>query len=143
MSNHEARGDHISGTVTGDVPGQVAIGKEIHQAHVVGEGRPDISDAEREDLRRAFAELRAQVAATAPAESKDSALERVDELEEAVTADEPDISTMEYVKRWFARKLPGIVGTVTGVLVHPVVGKLVHAAGEAAVSEFNRRVEQA
>jgi hypothetical protein len=46
---------------------------------------------------------------------------------------------MEYVKNWFGKHLPGLAGTVVGVLVHPVVGKLVEAAGDAAADEFKKR----
>ena len=75
----------------------------------------------------------------APPEKKDAALERVDELEEAITAQEPDLPTMEYVKRWFVRNLPDLAGAVTSVVVHPIVGKLVEAAGDALAAEFRRR----
>jgi hypothetical protein len=46
---------------------------------------------------------------------------------------------MEYVKNWFTKNVPGLAGAVTSVVVHPVVGKLVSAAGEAISSEFKRR----
>jgi len=52
---------------------------------------------------------------------------------------EPDLTTMEYVKKWFVKNLPALAGSVTSLVVHPVVGKLVTAAGDAAVAEFNRR----
>ena len=61
------------------------------------------------------------------------------ELEEAVTAKKPDLTTMEYVKRWFARNLPELAGAVTGVIIHPIVGKLVEAAGDGLAAEFRRR----
>lgn len=43
--------------------------------------------------------LKAQVETEAPPEKKEAALERLEELKEAVTAKEPDLSTMEYIKR--------------------------------------------
>lgn len=99
-----------------------------------------VSEEEVAELLQAFSDLKAQVAASAPAEARDAALERVDELEEAVTADEPDVTTMEYVKRWFTRTLPDLAGSVTGLLVHPIVGKLVQMAGEGIAGEYERRV---
>jgi len=63
----------------------------------------------------------------------------VQELEEAVTAEKPDLTTMEYVKQWFVKNLPGLAGAVTGVVVNPIVGKLVEAAGDALAAEFRRR----
>lgn len=79
------------------------------------------------------------MAAEAPPEKKEAALERVQELEEAVTAEKPDLTTMEYVKQWFVKNLPGLAGAVTGVVVNPIVGKLVEAAGDALAAEFRRR----
>ena len=63
----------------------------------------------------------------------------MEELEKAITAEAPDLATMEYVKRWFARHVPGLAGAVAGVVVDPVVGKLVEMAGEALAAEFRRR----
>ena len=63
----------------------------------------------------------------------------MEELASAITAEEPDLTTMEYVKRWFGSHLPGLAGAVTGVVVHPVVGKLVEVAGDALAAEFRRR----
>jgi len=134
MKPSEGSGDRISGTVSGPVQGQVGIGKDIHQTQSVGSMTQEVTEAEMAELRQAFADLRTEVAAGAPAESRDAALERVGELEEAVTAEEPDLTTAQYVKRWFSKNLPGVAGSVAGILIHPVVGKLVQGAGEAAVA---------
>lgn len=134
-------GDHITGTFTGNVTGQVAVGKNISQTHQVGAPEP-VTDAEREELRQLFAQLKAEVASQAPPDQKAAALERLDELEEAVQAEEPDLNTMEYVKRWFLRKLPTFAGVVTGVLVNPVVGKLVQSAGDSAVAQLDRLAQE-
>jgi hypothetical protein len=37
-------------------------------------------------------------------------------------------------------KLPALAGMVTGVLVHPTVGRLVAAAGDLVADEFRRRI---
>jgi hypothetical protein len=60
----------------------------------------------------------------------------VTELEEALTAEKPDLTTVQYVKRWFARNLPALAGSLTSLLVHPLVGRLVQAGGDALVAEF-------
>jgi hypothetical protein len=133
-------GERYSVSIGGSVEGgQVAAGKHIRQTSVVGAGAQALTDAEREELLAAFAALEARVAAEAPPEQRDAALERVGELEEAVTAAEPDLSTMEYVRRWFGKHLPGLAGSVVGLVVHPIVGKLVEAAGETVAAEFRRR----
>jgi hypothetical protein len=140
MERQEVPGDQITGTVTGDVSGQVAIGKGISQTRTSGSVTERISEAELAELQHAFAELRVQVAAGAPEEAREPALGRLDELEEAVTAEEPDVTTMEYVRRWFVKHVPGIAGSVVGLLVNPIVGKLVQVAGDSVAAEFDRRI---
>ncbi len=132
-------GDVIRATISGDISGQVAVGKGITQTQTIGAARPKVTETDLAELRQALADLRARVAAEAPPEKKDAALERVDELEEAVTAKEPDLATMEYVKGWFVKNLPGLAGAVTHVIVHPIVGKLMEAVGDALAAEFRRR----
>ena len=139
MSEQERSGDVIRAAISGDVSGQVAVGKGITQTQTIGAARPQVTETELAELRQALADLKAKVATEAPPEKKDAALERVEELEEAIIAEELDLSTMEYVKRWFVKTLPGLAGAVTSVVVHPIVGKLVEAAGDALAAEFRRR----
>ena len=139
ISEQEKSGDVIHAVISGDVSGQVAVGKGITQTQTVGAARPEVTEAELAELRQALADLKARVEAEAPPEKKEAALERVEELEEAITAEEPDLTTMEYVKRWFVKNLPGLGGAVASVVVHPIVGKLVEAAGDALAAEFRRR----
>lgn len=129
-------GDNISAEITGDVRGQVAVGKHIAQHQAVG--TQDVTADELAQLRQAFADLRAQVAAQAPPGRQAAAVERIDELEQACLADEPDTTTIAYVARWFKTNLPLLFGAVTGIVIHPVVGKVVGAAGEAIAAELRR-----
>ncbi len=138
MAEGKRESDVIKVTITGDVSGQVAVGKDIVQRQTAG-ARPQVTEADIAAIRQMLDDLRAQVAAQAPDDKKDAALERVDELEEAITAEEPDLTTMEYVKKWFAKHLPQLAGAVTSVVVNPIVGKVVEAAGEVAANEFRRR----
>ena len=123
MSERDTSGDEIHATISGDVSGQVAVGKGITQTQVTGTARPEVTEADLAELRQALAGLKARVEAETPPEQKNAALERVAELEEAVTAEQPELTTMEYVARWFARNLPGLAGAVSSVVIHPVVGK--------------------
>ncbi|MFX1355007.1 MAG: hypothetical protein ACFFGP_13700, partial [Promethearchaeota archaeon] len=138
MSEEEKSGDVIRATISGDVSGQVAVGKDIEQIQTIGEAQPPVTEAELAELRQALADLKAKVVAEAPPETVEAAVERVEELEKAVTAEEPDLTTMEYVRNWFVKNLPALGGTVTSIVVHPIVGRLVQAAGDAVVGEFNR-----
>ncbi len=124
--------------VRGDLTGQLAVGDDNQLIHT-SVASPLVTDAEREQLTSAFADLRAAVERTAPAERQQAAQERIAELEEAVTADKPDLTTMEYVRRWFARNLPGLAGAVTSIIVDPIVGRLVAAAGDVLAADFDRR----
>jgi hypothetical protein len=127
-------GDSISANITGDVSGAVAVGKHIDQRQTIGAAQLSADDVAQ--LRRAFADLRADVAAQAPPERQAAAAERIEELEQACLADEPDMTTIAYVGRWFKTNLPGLAGAVTGIFVHPVVGKVVGAAGKAIADEL-------
>jgi hypothetical protein len=132
----ERRGDAISGhvSVTGSNSGQIAIGRQIEQRQALGDAAvAAVTEAEREQVRLAFAQLREQIAAEAPPEQRAAAVERVEELQEAVFADEPDLTTVQYVTRWFRRNLPALAGSVTGLVINPLVGRLVHVAGDRLV----------
>jgi hypothetical protein len=124
-------------TVGGDVSGQLAAGRHIKQ--VSTSITTAVTEAELEELRQVLKELHARVEAKAQPDKKEAALERVGELEQAVTEKKPDLSTMEYVRNWFVKNLPGLAGAVTSVVVHPIVGRLVEAGGDALVGEFRRR----
>lgn len=137
MSDQERSGDSISAHIEGTISGQVAVGKDITQEQRVG--APGPTAEELAALRQELTNLRSLVEAQAPPARKQAALERVDELAEAVTAAEPDLTTMEYVKQWFTKHLPAMAGAVTSIVVNPSVGKLVEAAGDAVVGEFRRR----
>lgn len=133
----ESGGDYISGNITGNVSGQVAVGKNIAQTQQIG-SRETLTEAERAELQQLFAELKARVASDLPEDQQPSALERVDEFEEALTAEEPDLTTVQYVKRWFIKRVPSFAGVITGVLVHPLVGKQVQSAGNALAEELTK-----
>ncbi|NEZ55247.1 hypothetical protein [Adonisia turfae] len=142
MTSSGNKGDQISANISGEVSGQMAVGKNISQVHQFGPLQPlEVTPAELEELKGVFKALKAQISTSTAPERRDSALERVDELEEAVTADKPDLTTVEYVKQWFVKHLPALSGAVTGVIIHPIVGKLVEASGDMAAEEFRRRFQ--
>jgi hypothetical protein len=139
-------GDQTTGSISatiGDVHhGQVAVGTGNTQTNVVvGGGGPSPEDLAQ--VQALLASLAAQVEAEAPPEKKDAAVERVTELSEALTAETPDLTTVEYVKNWFSKHLPKLAGVVVGVLVNPVVGSVVAAAGEGLAEDFRNRVGSA
>lgn len=137
MSDEKNSGDHIKATV-GNVGSrsQVAVGKDIAQQQTHG-AAAQLTPAEMAQLHSMFDDLRAKVEQEAPPEEKEKALERVDELKEAVTAKKPDLTTMQYVRNWFGKHLPALAGSVVSVIVHPLVGKLVEAGGDALTAAFH------
>jgi hypothetical protein len=94
---------------------------------------------EADDLSSLFEALRTQVEAQAPPDKKNEAVQRVDALQEAIRADEPDLGMMESVLNWFKKNIPQLAGAITSVILSPIVGKIVEAAGELVAAEFKRR----
>jgi hypothetical protein len=138
VNTDNPRGGRIDARVEigGDQSGQIAVGNDIAQQTI--RGLPP-TDEEIAKLREQFRDLLRRVTEEAPPEMREEAQAKVIELESAVIADEPDLTTMEYLRNWFLKRLPSIVGAVTGVIVNPIVGKLVGAAGDGLVAEFRRR----
>jgi hypothetical protein len=137
MSEKGKLPDKTSVTIKGNVSGQIGIGNNISQSQT--EIHNVATAADLNDLRQALHDLRAKVEAEAPAEKKAAALERVQELEQAITEKEPDLSTMEYVKNWFGKNIPTLAGAIASIVVHPIVGKLVEAGGDLLVEDFQHR----
>jgi hypothetical protein len=91
------------------------------------------------DLTSLFQALRQQVEEQAPPDKKETAKQQVDALEQAIQQEKPDMDRIESVRNWFKEHLPKMVGAVTSVILNPIVGKIVEAAGEIVAEEFRRR----
>jgi hypothetical protein len=118
------------------VRSQVVIGDDNTVVH---NETPAISRAELDELQKQFSDLKVQIKAAAPSKKRTQALKKADELHKAVVSKKPDPSAMAEIRDWFVKNLPGIAGSVTGLVVNPIVGKLVEAAGDAVTGEFRRR----
>jgi DNA-binding FadR family transcriptional regulator len=140
MSVDRGSGDDIRVTIGGSVQegGQFAAGRDISQSYVRThtEGATPVTEADLAELRSAVESVKAQIVAEVQPDQQAAALERIDELEEAVVAAEPDLTTLQYVRKWFGKHLPKLAGSITGLIVHPVVGKIVEAAGDLAARQF-------
>jgi hypothetical protein len=142
MSERTDRGGEVHAEFHGNITGPVAAVNYGTQTQNVGAIQAELTDADRAEIQRLLGELRARVAAEAPPEKQAAALERVSELEAAVTSEKPDrraVTRMEYARDWFLDNLPALAGSVTSIVVSPIVGKLVAAAGDSLVAEFQRR----
>ncbi|MRH92376.1 hypothetical protein GFY24_33980 [Nocardia sp. SYP-A9097] len=134
----ESPADRYDIRVGGGVAGQFAVGRDNTVSRIdAGRDANQVTASEIASLRVEFERVRAML----PADDTvaDHAREHLDELEEAVTNSEPDLTTMDYVRKWFVRKLPQLAGAVTGLIVHPIVGRLVQAAGDTLATEFRHR----
>lgn len=115
---HEQRqpGDVISVTLSGHVSGQVAVGKGITQVQAIGAAKATMTEADRAAVYQMLSGLKARVEVESPPEQKQAAIERIKELGEALTAQEPDLTTIEYVQRWFVKNVPRLVEEVNGII---------------------------
>jgi hypothetical protein len=129
----------ININMTGNIPGQLAVGENIQQKQHIQAVAGALTKLEQETLFALLETLKQKVASEAPLEQKDTALEKVTQLEETLHTNEPDVSTMGHVKDWFVQNIPQLAGAVTGLIVNPLVGKLVEAAGETVAQDFKRR----
>ena len=145
-------GGNVGGSVTiGD--GNVQIGSVASGGRVVV-GAGSINDVFQEikTLARfatpeeitAFANLfRAldeEIAATVPPNDQAQAREHVAEIKTQVASEKPNLTKLEQAKKWFVDHLPALVGGVTGILTHPIVGKIVESAGEFTLKQFRERL---
>jgi hypothetical protein len=112
---------------------QFGVGKNIEQRMNVGAG---VTAGEHAQLQRMLDALRAEIEAQAPPATKEAARKKVDELRKAITAKTPKVTTMARIRLWFVEHVPAMAGTVTGVIVSPIVKKLVEAGGDELVQQF-------
>ncbi|MCL4530669.1 MAG: hypothetical protein M1282_14815 [Chloroflexi bacterium] len=126
----------IEANISGNISGQVAIGSNIQQVHSI---TSSLTDDEIKELSALVEKLREQVMADAPPDKRGPALYKTKELEQAINATKPDVSTMAQIRDWFVKNIPQLAGAVTGLVVNPLVGKLVEAAGDAIAHEFKER----
>jgi hypothetical protein len=135
----DRRSQNITISVGGDLSGQSAVGDGISQTMVQGSARAPVTPQDVAELKAALDHLKSQVVAQAPADLRQAAAERLDELDRAVTQGRPNLNTLDYVRGWIADHLPQLAGSVTALIFHPVLGKIVEAGGDLMAAEFRRR----
>ncbi len=132
----QAGGDIIQATI-GDNVSQVAVGKNIQQQQ--NSSSTQVTEADLRQLQALFDDFKQQIEQQAPPDKKAAALERVDELQQEITSQKPELSTFDYVKNWFGKNLPGLLGGVTSLIVNPLVGKVVEAVSGLAADAIRKR----
>ena len=139
MTEKKSNGDNVTANIKGDISGQVAVGKNIKQEQTIITENIQVTEAELDELKSVISDLKEKIKSEVSPDMQNAATERIEELEKAITEEKPDLTTMEYVQNWFVKNLPSIAGGVTSLVIHPIVGKLVQAGGDALVTEFNNR----
>ena len=140
LSNHTF--GKVNTSISGNVSGQVAIGNNISQIQRLSESESiEVTPEDLIVLKQLFEELKVRISSEVEPSKQSSALERINELQETMTPEKIDLTTIKYVKQWFMKSLPKISGAVTSVIIHPIVGKLVEASGDVAAEEFRRRFQ--
>ena len=124
---------HIGGPVSGSIIVQGSNNTVRQQI---------ATPAEEADLSRSIAELRAKVESLVPADQKSEAIAQVAAIEAATKGDRPEVSKLASARAWFLKHLPALAGSVMSVVVHPLVGKLVEAAGDAAAKAMFSEMKQ-
>jgi hypothetical protein len=123
----------------GDVSdSQLAVGANIRQSQTYLKVASPPTAEELAQLAALFDSLRAEVQRQAPPEVRDEAVRQTDALQEATLGAKPNVSAMAAAKQWFLQHAPGLLGAVTSVVINPIVGTIVSAAGEAIASEYDR-----
>lgn len=96
-----------------------------------------LTDDQLASLREQIARLEEEAATVVPEERSEAASEQLRDLAAAtVGADEPDPSRLKRIGRWFVRNAPELAGSVTTLLLGPLVGTLVGAAGGLTAAMF-------
>ena len=93
------------------------------------------------ELEQQLEELRSRIKAEAPAGKQTMALGLVDELASASKAPRDNEGTLNFVRSWFLRNLPGLAGAVSSIVLGPIGGKLVEAVGDGLAGEVERRFD--
>jgi hypothetical protein len=118
----------------GDVHGgQVVVGDYAHVTQNVG-----LSPKEADELKAVFGDLRTKVAEKAPPDKREAALAETKELEGAIVTADPKPDRVRQALAWFRDNAPELAGAVAGIVINPLVGKVVEKAGKAVADQFRQ-----
>jgi serine/threonine protein kinase len=123
------------GSVSG---GQISISMGDSQPQAT-EPAPMLEE-QRAIVQRQIADLKAHAQLVLPQERQQAALERLEELSEALTTMPPDLDTAVYVKAWLTKNTPTLTTAITALLAHSAVRQLMTAAGGPVVADYERRL---
>src|ERR1044071_830787 len=125
-------------TITDSQVGTASVGSH-NVVMTTGGGEVVIKGLDAEAVAEVFAALvplRAQALAEVPPAEQVAARARINDLETALTAPQPDPRKASEILCWFRTHVPKLAGAVAGVLLTPAVSPIVPALGEAAVADI-------
>jgi hypothetical protein len=117
---------------------------DLHESQaVVGDNNTvtqniGLTPKEATELRGVFDDLRSKVAEKAPPEKREAALAEAKELEAAIVTESPKPDRVRQALAWFRDNAPELAGAVAGIVVNPLVGKVVEKAGKAVADQFRQ-----
>ncbi|PKT71314.1 hypothetical protein CW362_19910 [Streptomyces populi] len=130
MAQEPPPGDHINISFSGAVTGsQIAAGRSVHQRQ---EHRTAPDTAALED---ALAGLRRDIAALTEGEDRTEGNALVDELQSQAAAGRPVHGVGARLRQWIADHAPGLLESVTTVVV-PVAVRAAAAAADDAITSM-------
>jgi hypothetical protein len=115
---------------------------DLHQSQaVVGDyatvtQNVGLTPKETAELRGVFDDLRSKVTERVPADKREGALDEAKELEAAIVTDKPRPDRVRKALAWFRDNAPELAGAVVGIVVNPLVGKVVEKAGKGIADQF-------
>jgi hypothetical protein len=119
--------------------GQVIMGPVQSYSPTYNSPKVGVSAAMLAELQPLFTNLKMRAKIQAPAEIRDVALVQLDSLAEAIAEPTPNLDKMASARSWFHQNLPIMAEKLKSFFSHPVVLKIIEAAGEGLVAEFRRR----
>ncbi|HEY4024501.1 MAG TPA: hypothetical protein VGM75_37840 [Pseudonocardiaceae bacterium] len=132
-----SRDERIVIRIGGDMSGQFVLGDN----NVTTNSAAALSGADRKLLTALFDEVGGQLDGQLedhPDELAEPARAQLADLRVAVLATKPDVPAMVRVRDWFALHLPGMAAAIGRVVVHPILVRVVGAAGGSIAAEFQR-----
>lgn len=97
-----------------------------------------LTPKEAGELKGVFDDLRTKVAEQAPPDKREAALAEAKELERAIVTEDPKPDRVRQALAWFRDNAPELAGAVAGIVVNPLVGKVVEKAGKAIADQFRQ-----
>lgn len=113
MPKQQKTNNRISVNITGDVSGQIVIGNNNEVKKSIAHLPPNSTNMK--SLLRLLNDLKFRIQTEAPDDKKEDALEKANELANAIHEKNLYLVDVGYVKKWFGENLPDLVELITRI----------------------------